>query len=188
MFSGNKPVLILPGILMIIMFIGGYYFLGDTDTFTNEELKEVIEVDVQVDEQSQGLRIQGEWDWTIMPSEGIYGDDYISVFIESDESFSIETAELKLLYAGDVIEETAGKVVENGVIFSFSNQLVEQISYGNSGEFEVVMSGENVKAEDISIRYLHTWTNHLPLDLDDASFQDPTFGEAENVPYWILIK
>ncbi|NEU30751.1 hypothetical protein GN156_08170 [bacterium LRH843] len=194
MFRGNKPVLILPAILMIIMFIGGYQFLQTTGTTTNEDLKEVMELDLATTKVKDELQIEVNWDWTVMPAEGFYGTDYVGIAFIDKETGEIlhdaqfEESKLELLYADRVIEESVGTVVQNGIIFEFSNKLVEQESYGNLGRAIVTVRGKDVKPEDVQVHYLHTLVEHSPLVKEDATFQTPNFSNATNVPYWILTR
>ncbi|GAE24783.1 hypothetical protein JCM9140_735 [Halalkalibacter wakoensis JCM 9140] len=193
MFRGNKPVLILPAILAIIMILGGYHFLQGSETITNEELQDVMEFELDYTQTEKGIKLTGEWDWTIMPQEGLYGEDYIGIVVMDQETGVPRTdvdlqGSLELLYAGQPIEQTDGTTVDNGLIFSFSNKLVEHESFGNIGQFEVLFDGEGIDKEDIIVTLLHTWTEHAPLDKTDALLVEPTFIGAANVPYWTVEK
>jgi len=189
MFQGNKLVLILPGILMLVMLVGGYQFLQGSEAITNEELKDMVEYEAEIQETESGLYIDANWDWTIMPIEGLYGEDYLSVyFMDGDKvrtDVVIEKAELQLLHSDQIIEVQTGEKVANGVIFSFSNKIVEHESFGNLGQLQVVVSGTDLTENDVRIQLLHTWTEHAPLEKEDATFSAPTFTNAANVPYWI---
>ncbi|ARK29402.1 hypothetical protein BkAM31D_05795 [Halalkalibacter krulwichiae] len=191
MFRGNKPVLILPGILMLIMFVGGYQFLNGSDPITNEELQNVMSTDVDVAETVEGLQIKASWDWTVMPVEGLYGEDYIGIYVVDPATeavrtdIEIEDAHLELHYSDTVIENDEGVIVDNGVIFAFSNKLVEHESFGNLGQVSAKIKGDHLSVSDIRIHLLHTWTEHAPLEKVDATFQDPNFTGAANVPHWI---
>jgi hypothetical protein len=191
MFRGNKPVLILPGILMVLMLVGGYQFLQGSESITNEELQNVVDYQVEIKEMDNGLHINARWDWTKMPVEGLYGEDYIGLYVidqdleEARSDIKIEEAVLQLLYSDRVIEESAGVPVQNGVIFAFSNKLVEHESYGNLGQVKVKMIGDELSSEDVRIQLLHTWTDHTSLEKDDATLAVPSFPGAANVPYWI---
>lgn len=192
MFRGNKPVLILPAILMLVMFIGGYQFLQESETITNEELQEVIDLQVEAKETDKDLQVKANWDWTMMPTEGFYGEDYIGVTLIDEETgeartdLEFEESKVELLSADQVIEESEGTVVENGIIFSFSNKMVEHESYGNLGKVRVTVKGEEIRPEAVRIYLLHTWVEHSPLAKEDATFTNPVFTGAANVPYWIV--
>ncbi|WP_062046399.1 hypothetical protein [Bacillus sp. JCM 19034] len=189
MLNSNKTVLVLPLLLMLIMFVGGYFFLSDTEEITNEQLKEKIELEASYHENGSLLVVNGEWNWSVMPIEGLYGDDYIGVAIPNVNNHNEIVATLELTYADDIIEQIDGKVVDNGIVFTFPNAMIEQISYGNSGRFKVEIDHQhNVDVDELSVHYLHTWTNHAPLDIEDAIFQTPTFEEAQDVPHWVLSK
>ncbi|MFC0473543.1 hypothetical protein ACFFHM_24305 [Halalkalibacter kiskunsagensis] len=192
MFRGNKPVLILPAILMVLMLLGGYHFLQESESVTNEDLQNIIEVQVSTNTTRQGLDIEANWDWTVMPVEGLYGEDYIGISVINRETgqvrtdIEIENGILELLYANQVIEQTEGTVVENGIIFAFSNQLIEHESYGNIGRVGASIIGEGLEKDDIIVTLLHTWSDHTPLEMEDARFSSPTFTGAANVPHWIV--
>ncbi|MFD2508101.1 hypothetical protein [Halalkalibacter alkalisediminis] len=62
MFSGNKLVLILPGILMVVMLIGGYQFLQGSEEVTNEQLQELVDSQVNIIEVESGLQVEVAWD------------------------------------------------------------------------------------------------------------------------------
>lgn len=192
MFRGNKPVLILPGILMIVMFIGGYTFLHQSDTMTNEELQNVIEMNVKKEKVNDDLHIEVNWDWTVMPSDGLYGDDYIGIALMDENSKKARTdlefshATLELIYGGQVIKEVEGNEVENGIMFEFPNKMIDYTSYGNVGKATLIVKGEDLEEEMVRVKFLHTWTDHSPLEQKDALLQNPTFEKGSNVPYWIL--
>ncbi len=192
MFRGNKPVLILPAILMIVMFIGGYQFLQGSEAVTNEELQDLIEVQLEANQANGDLQVRANWDWTIMPAEGLYGEDYIGITLmdqtmgEARTDLEFVEAKVELLYGDQVIEEAEGTIVENGIIFAFSNKMDENVTYGNLGRVRVTVEGEELQPEDVRLHLLHTWVEHTPLDKEDASFASPTFGNATNVPYWII--
>ncbi|WP_017728300.1 hypothetical protein [Halalkalibacterium ligniniphilum] len=189
MFRGNKIVLLLPGLLMIFIFLGGYLFMEQEEEMTNEELQEVIDINIDTKQENDSLFVRAAWDWTEMPVEGLYGEDYISVAIENEallDKLSFDEGFLRLFYGHEVIYENKGRVVDNGVIFPFPNELREFESYGNRGEIEVLIEGEQVRAEDVSVYYLHTWTAHLGLVFDDARFESPQFENGPNVQHWVV--
>ncbi|GAE30748.1 hypothetical protein [Halalkalibacter hemicellulosilyticus] len=185
MLNSNKTVLILPILLMVIMFVGGYYFLNGVESITNEQLEDHIDFDIEYTAQETSIVINGEWNWNVMPSEGLYGNDYIGVSVSNDQ-LNYTNAILELTYGDQVIEQIEGVDVENGIIFVFPNELVEQVSYGNSGRFQIELEHNEIVDKELNVHYLHTWTNHVPMDLEDAAFESPTFGEALEVPYWMI--
>ncbi|WP_227934999.1 hypothetical protein [Alkalihalobacillus deserti] len=193
MFGGNKPVLILPGILMLVMLIGGYQFLQNSETITNEDLQTILNSQVNITEIESGLQIEAGWDWTVMPAEGLYGEDYIGIYVLDSSTGEVRTdvdikdGLVELLYSEHVIEESVGTTVENGVIFAFSNKLVDHESYGNLGQVKVKIEGADLNVDDVKVQLLHTWTEHSPLEKEDATFSSPVFTGATNVPYWIKV-
>ncbi|MCK0471499.1 hypothetical protein [Halalkalibacter sp. APA_J-10(15)] len=185
MLNSNKTVLILPILLMVIMFVGGYYFLNGVESITNEQLQDHVDLNVKYEERESSIVINGEWNWNVMPSEGLYGDDYIGIY-SANHDLNYTNATLELTYGDQVIEQIEGVDVENGIIFVFPNELVEQVSYGNSGRFQIEFGNNEIADKELHVHYLHTWTNHVPMDLEDAAFESPTFGEALEVPHWII--
>lgn len=189
MLNSNKTVLVLPLLLMLIMFIGGYFFLSGTEEITNEQLQEKIELEATYYISDSTIFINGEWNWSVMPAEGLYGDDYIGVPFQHTDGNVELVATLELTYGDQVIEQIEGIHVDNGIIFPFPNHMIEQVSYGNSGRFAVELKySDDVDVDELSVHYLHTWTNHAPLMMEDATFQSPMFGEALDVPHWVLSK
>ncbi|MDV2683201.1 hypothetical protein RYX56_02320 [Alkalihalophilus lindianensis] len=191
MFNGNKLVLILPAILMALMFWGGYHFLGENEALTHEQLEEEIEINVVASERGEDWLVKVNWDWTAMPEGGLYGDDYVSITVldesgKAREDVSLTQSELELIYADEIIYQTEGETVTNGVIFAYPNQFDEHKSYGNLGQAVIRVNGENIQQEDISVQMLHTWINHSPLTKEDAQLTNPDFSGAINVPYWLV--
>lgn len=194
MFQGNKPVLILPAILMVVMFIGGYMFLKQTNAVTNEDLQHVVELEAnRVETGDDTLRIDVHWDWTTMPSEGLDGYGYIGVALMDKENkvlredVNVLQADLELAYGGgEIMREIEGTNVDNGVIFAFKNEVIDNRSYGNIGRATVVIEGEDIDNTLVRVHYLHTWTDEGKLVLEDALFQNPTFEGNRDVPYWVI--
>ncbi len=192
MFRGNKPVLILPGILMIVMFIGGYTFLHKSETMTNEQLQRAVDIDVETFSREDGLQIEINWDWTTMPSDGVSGDDYLGVALidktsnEARTNLDFTDATLQLIHGGEVIKEVEGRQVENGLIFAFPNKMIDYTSYGNVGAASVIVKGEELDQELVRVQLLHTWTEHGGLKQEDALFKAPSFQDGTTVPYWII--
>lgn len=191
MFRGNKPVLILPGILMVVMILGGYHFLQQEEMITNEQLPEVMEMEVDKTPTDDGVRVEANWDWTTMPEEGMYGEDYIGITVTDPATgkprYDLSFAEglLELRYGDQVIEEAEGVAVDNGIIFAFPNKVEENMSYGNLGSVSVEVLGAGIEPEHIELHFLHTWVEHSPLVKEDAAFTEPVFDGAANVPYWV---
>ncbi|WP_088102450.1 hypothetical protein [Halalkalibacter urbisdiaboli] len=192
MFHSNKLVLILPGILVGLMVFGGYYFLNHTETVTNEEMKEFVELSLDAHPVKEGLKVVSEWDWTVMPEDGIYGEDYLGFAIEGgtlQTNAEFIEAHLEVYHASEIVYESTGTVIENGVIFAFPNEIAENTVVGNRGRAEITIKGEgHISLEDISVQLLHTWVAHSPLTMTDATFRTPEFEHARNVPYWIISK
>ncbi|WYP27991.1 hypothetical protein NSQ54_07885 [Alkalihalobacillus sp. FSL W8-0930] len=175
--SNHLIVFLLPVVLMLVMAIGGYAFLqsDEASEWTNEELQENME---WTGAQS-GSTVELSWVWPAMPVDGMFGDDYFGV-VGPLEGLKVE------LYASDgVLLEEEGTEIENGWIVSFPTELVENKSYGNRGTLYIELESNEVSLDELNVQLLHTWTQHAPLEKEDATFRHPTFGEATNVPYWV---
>lgn len=191
MFEGNRLVLILPLTLMVVMFIGGYYYINSSTSITNEQLQDEIEFTVETIEVEDGVRVRGTWDWKVMPSDGLEGDDYIGVAVidpntgEARSDVEFTEATVQLMYAGKTHKEITGNVVENGVIFTFPNKTIDHTSLGNIGQMKVNIEGNDITSQTVRVQMLHTWTDHASLIEDDATFAKPNF-QGEDVPYWLI--
>ncbi|WP_156816990.1 hypothetical protein [Salsuginibacillus kocurii] len=188
LFNGNKLVVILPIFLMAFMFFGGWFYLQQSDVISNEDLYEHVELEAQLEENST-QQLDVSWEWRETPEEGLVGEDYIGIsVIDEDEqpllSEEIEEASLQLFDGEDVIYETEGEEVENGIIFSFPNELEENVTYGNEGHINMTITGS---AESASVSYLHTWVEHDGLESEDARFFSPSFaGQDEENVSWVI--
>ncbi|GAF66272.1 hypothetical protein BTS2_3172 [Bacillus sp. TS-2] len=189
MFEGNKGLWIMPGILVIIMILGGIYYVNDSDQVSNEELIEHIELHADLQETDDDTYVlEVEWDWTITPLEGLFGDDYLGIvfYDENDQIITdvdIDEATLHLYYLDEVIETNQAEHADNGLIFSFSNKLDEHISYGNIGKAQIIVESDHI--EYATAHLLHTWMNHAPLVSRDATFSEVEFDGASGIPYWV---
>ncbi|AIC94123.1 hypothetical protein [Shouchella lehensis] len=169
-------VFILPAILMVFIAVGGFIYLSQDDTLSNEELQQEIAFTASIHQQITTI----EWIWPQLPTEGIYGTDYIGLSFET-ESY-VEPGQVTLPVEPEQTYD--GFVVENGVIFSFPTEMQEHQSVGTRGQLIQALPSE-VEIEDVQVTLLHTWTNHEDLVLEDATFADPQFGQAKNVQHWV---
>lgn len=191
MFRGNKMVLILPALLMGFIFWGGYYYLGQASQLTNEELSTVTFFEIDYNQVGSNVKVIGNWNWVEMPIDGLNGTDYIGVSFPEITDLGIPISEIikssiiELHHGDKVLYEAAGEYVKDGIVFPFPNKLLEHESYGNVGTFQLVME----KTEGISrlsASYLHTWTEHDGLQLEDARFLEPAFVSDAEVGYWVM--
>ncbi|TSB46699.1 hypothetical protein [Alkalicoccobacillus porphyridii] len=176
-FGNHFIVFLLPAILMLTMAIGGYFYLIDEES--NESTNATLQENIDWDANERGTLIEVAWEWPSMPTDGMFGDDYIGV------KGPIENVYLELHASDGVLYEADGEQVDNGWIVSFPNRLEENRSLGNRGSVYIELTSSEYSAEDLDLFLLHTWSEHSPLELEDASFEDPSFGEALSVPHWV---
>ncbi|BAB05155.1 hypothetical protein P4631_13075 [Halalkalibacterium halodurans] len=187
--TGNKIVFLFPATLMVLLFIGGYFYLQQETEFSNEELKDVVSFDVEAEAIENQLTVQVEWDWNAMPTDGLYGMDYISIaMMEPADEIVFTEGDIRLFYGHEEIFRSKGKVVSDGVIFSFPNELRDFESFGNLGEIVVDIEGEQLEKTELTVYYVHTWSHHLGMLRDSAKLDEPSFENGPNVPYWVLTK
>ena len=133
--------------------------------------------------------VHTEWDWTVAPSDGLYGNDYIGVVFydasgEIVDSFELIEAELALYHGDKIIEQSEPIRGENGLIFTFTNQLDEHLSYGNIGDIHVVVKSPDIVNTETF--FMHTWMNHAPMQSTDATFENVAFEHGGDIPYWVI--
>lgn len=170
-------VFLLPALLMIVMAVGGYFYLK------NDQSNEVTNADLQDNIDWSGSlmasTVELSWQWPAMPADGMFGDDYIGV------TGAVESLRVELHASDGILYEADGVEVDNGWIVAFPNELDENKSLGNRGTLIIELESDDVSYEDLEVFLLHTWAQHAPLEQQDATFSDPTFGEASNVPFWV---
>lgn len=168
-------VFILPAILMVFIALAGMYYLNQDEDLTNDQLKNEI---VFSAERVGDDVVEVSWNWPQMPVEGIYGTDYIGISFA--DSIDVEVGEAILPVEPE--QRFEGEQVENGIVFSIPTKMDEHQPVGTRGTIRQQIPAEAI--DDATITLLHTWTNHDDLMIEDATFQDPSFGEAENVQHW----
>lgn len=192
MLNGNKLVIILPLILMGFIFFGGYNYLQETSSVTNELLYEKVEIEAVLEQTGENLTLSGNWLWGEMPAEGLMGDDYLGVsFLDEETGVAISIAEieastLQLLHGEKVVYETEGTKVGNGVVYTYPNQIVEHESYGNKGSFTVAVKLEEEKKVRASVVMLHTWEEHEGLIIEEPRMVEPQFPTITDNSYWVM--
>ncbi|RSL30938.1 hypothetical protein D7Z54_23525 [Salibacterium salarium] len=193
MFGTNKLVLILPLFLMVFLFVGGAIYVNQAEEISNENLSEEVEWEKSFSENESGSTLEASWNWGIMPDDGMQGTDYIGVTLLDANGDPISGEEIKTYELtlhqndeADIIEE--GQVVENGILFSFPNEMQENQTIGDSGSLHVSHNGDNLPEQAV-ISYLHTWEDHGGLDSQDARFFNRDFvGKNQNDEsfFWVM--
>ncbi|MFB5662043.1 hypothetical protein [Alteribacillus sp. HJP-4] len=191
MFNGNKLVVILPTLLMILLFAGGGFYITQAEIVTNDELDEHVKWDTSFEENQKSAILDASWSWEVSPEDGFAGNDYIGVTILDDNgeiinSDSIQHYDIQIGENESV--EAEAETVENGVLFTFPNTMLENKTVGNEGSIAVEINGE-AEPERAIISYLHTWEEHNGLDSKDARFFERDFsgkGNDDESFFWVM--
>ncbi|GAK01765.1 hypothetical protein [Geomicrobium sp. JCM 19055] len=187
MFKGsNKWMLIIPGALMVFLFVGGYFYVSSADRIDHEELKETLTLEGHIEEETVSVH----WDWGMLPDGEIEGEEYVGVMFYDDNDEQIHGSEVvdasvTLYQSGNETNELEGDIVDDGVIFSFPNRLDAYTVYGVEGEATIELETTVDRAE---VYYLHTWENHAGQRGDDPSFEDPPFPGMDAYDYFYWVK
>ncbi|WP_078552847.1 hypothetical protein [Bacillus alkalicellulosilyticus] len=186
MLNGNKIVIILPLLVVAFLFLGGYHYIQQINTVTNEDLSQFVDVQPEIDSTGDNYSATFTWEWQEMPIEGLEGTDYIGFsFLDSEGNVIAEeidvNGKLELLRGDQVIFESTGTIVERGIIFPFPNEVVEHESFGNKGQ-AVISFSQDISASQVVISYLHTWVEH------QWQSEDPRFieGMSDTFPHWVI--
>ncbi|GAK14646.1 hypothetical protein [Geomicrobium sp. JCM 19039] len=187
MFKGsNKWMWIIPGGLMIALFIGGYMYVTGADSIDHDELQEVVEIDAQIGDTT----VDVHWDWGMLPEGELEGEEYVGItlFNNDGEQISgdqIDEASVTLFQSGNEVYARDGEIVDEGVILSFPNRLDTYNVYGVEGHAEVSVSED---IEEVTVYYLHTWETHAGQGGDDPTFEDPPFPGMDGFDhfYWVI--
>lgn len=175
---------------MGFIFYGGYYFLEEANQMTNEELSHLVSLDVDVNSIGNQVEISGVWNWNEVPQDGIVGHDYIGITLQNNLgeviTDSIIDAQLQLVFLNDIVYETAGVPSENGFIFEFPNEFLDQVVFGNEGNFQLLLEPQENEELQIIVSYLHTWKDHGGLISDDSRFLSPQFNNDMDEYYWVI--
>ncbi len=190
-FNGNKLVVILPVLLMIFLFAGGSYYINQTEVVNNEELDEKINWETTLLQTEDSSVLEATWNWSVTPSDGMAGEDYIGVtFIdEKGEALPAELMDdyqLTLKVEGEDITE-GGEAANNGIIFSFPNEIEENKTLGDKGSLRVETTSASNPVRAV-ISYLHTWEDHGGLQSKDARFFNREFagkGDKDESFFWV---
>ncbi|AXF54738.1 hypothetical protein [Salicibibacter kimchii] len=183
--SGNTWMIIIPGFLMVSLFIGGWLYVVGEDTMQHENLQDDAQINANID----GEDLSGGWNWTTLPEGELAGEDYIGIIAyENGEILpgdEFDQQQLELRQDGEVIYEEEGTVVEEGLIFEFPNRMEATDIYGYEGAVSAQLPDAS---DEVEIYYLHTWINHAGQGGEDPSFNDPPFpGMEDNDDFWWVI-
>ncbi|QQK79736.1 hypothetical protein HUG20_07455 [Salicibibacter cibi] len=183
--NGNAWMVIIPGFLMISLFIGGWFYVTEEDTIQHEDLGDYTQINANMD--NGGL--SAGWNWTALPEGELIGEDYIGIIAyENGEILSgdeFDQRQLELRQDGEVIYEGEGTAVEDGLIFEFPNRMEENDVYGYEGAVSAQLPDG---ADEVDVYYLHTWMNHAGQGGEDPSFSDPPFpGMDDHENFWWVI-
>lgn len=190
MFSGNRLVVLLPLTLMVFLFVLGGLYLIQTETVTNQSLKEEVSWEIHTSQVGDRFLLEASWNWGYLPEDGVRGEDYIGVSMLDRQGNSIpieqyEVYELEVHHENHIRE---GELVGSGVLFSFPNALEENKVVGESGTVRIVVEGEVPPIRAI-VSYLHTWEDHDGLISKDPRFFEREFAgrEADSETfYWVM--
>lgn len=158
---------------------------------TNEELSQVVSLDMDVNPVDEyKLEIKGNWKWNEVPQDGIIGEDYIGISVLNSSGVSVSgpflNGKLQLTFQDEIIYETEGHPSENGYLFSFPNELKDQIVFGNEGEFSIIAEPQQKEDVQVIVSYLHTWSEHGGLSIGDSRFLSPQFEKGPIESYWVI--
>ena len=93
---------------------------------------------------------------------------------------------LQLIYQDEIIHETEGDASENGYLFTIPNELRDQIVFGNEGVFSIIAEPQQNEDVQVIVSYLHTWSEHGGLSIEDSRFLSPQFKKGPNESYWVI--
>jgi hypothetical protein len=189
----NKFVFLLPVSVMFLLFYFGYHYINNSETATNESLQNDITISLDVNRNGKEVRLTGAWDWTQMPVDGLIGDDYIMISLVREDGKVITTenylsADLSLLKGKEQLQSISGEVVDNVVIFTFPNEIIEHESYGNRGEVEVVLQLDDDHSYNATFTYVHTWIDHQLVGFNRLHSLEAGLSDILTNKYWSVIR
>lgn len=181
--KGNAIVLLLPAAVMIGLFIFGYISLSETESTSNEDLKNSMSITEKViDEQT--LLIQ--WQWGDFPEEGIQGDDFIEVILPEELqnqkigiTISLSQGD-KIVYKNDDFVKS-----DDRLMVTFPNEVQNEQILGPSGELTIDFSDSVLKEWHGSVRYYHTWYDHDVETEMGMEIEDSLISESIQ-SYWVV--
>ncbi|WP_240378118.1 hypothetical protein [Bacillus piscicola] len=183
MFSGNKLVVILPVVLMLLLFAGGSLYINKAQVVTNEKLNEQIEWDTSFEAAESGAQLEGTWEWKVMPEDGVQGLDYIGVTLLDKNGAPLPRETLKsyklVVETKEGKKEAESEIVDNGILFSFLTEMEEYDVVGSKGSF-TVETDTDIIPERAVVSYLHTWEEHQGIKSKDARFFEREFVGKES--------
>ncbi len=187
----NKFVFFLPVGVMILLFYLGYHYINNTDAATNESLQHDIIVTLETNRDGETVTITGKWDWTQMPVDGLVGNDYITISLQDEDgSFllpeHIYSTEINLLKGNQVLKTSEGEVNQQGVVFTFPNDIIDHESYGNRGEIIVVAQAQENQTYLATLSYVHTWLDHELLAFNRLYSLETGLQDILTNKYWVI--
>lgn len=181
--KGNGIVLLLPVSVMIGLFIFGYISLSQTDTVSNEDLKNSMSINEKVID-NQTLQIQ--WQWGDFPEEGIQGDDFIEVLLPMELQDKTLDINISLSQGDEIVYENDEFVLsENGLLIAFPNEIQDEQILGPSGVVTVYFSDPVIEDWQGSVRYYHTWYDH-DLEIESGMNIENTLVNDFVQSYWVV--
>ncbi|OIJ16076.1 hypothetical protein BKP35_03600 [Anaerobacillus arseniciselenatis] len=187
----NKVVFLLPLSAMFMLFYFGYLYISSDEVITNKSLQNEIIIDLNAESTEDEVVLKGEWDWTTMPVDGVVGNDYIVISLQSDEGAlfntgNITSSSMSLLKGENVLDTLEAQIFEDEVIFVFPNKVIEHESYGNRGEVELVIQLEEHEEFVVAFSYIHTWVEHDHLLIEEAQSFEKVVAEKLDSSYWVV--
>ena len=174
-----------------MLFYFGYLYISSDEVITNKSLQNEIIIDLNAESTEDEVVLKGEWDWTTMPVDGVVGNDYIVISLQSDEGAlfntgNITSSSLTLLKGENVLDTIEAQIFEDEVIFLFPNKVIEHESYGNRGEVELVIQLEEHQEFVVAFSYIHTWVEHDHLLTEEVQSLEKIVEEKLAPSFWIV--
>ncbi|MCT8138579.1 hypothetical protein H1D32_13010 [Anaerobacillus sp. CMMVII] len=187
----NKIVFLLPVSVMVLLFYFGYQYVNNMETATNESLQNDITISLETTRNGNDVRLTGKWDWTQMPVDGLVGDDYIMISLKTEEGTPVSMeelveAELFLFNGKELLVTITGELEDDGVVFTFPNQIIDHVSYGNRGEIEVSYQLDEEQEYIATFTYVHTWVDHELVKFDLFHSLDAGLPDILTNKYWSI--
>lgn len=189
----NKIVFLLPVSVMFLLFYFGYQYINSSEQATNVSLQNEINIALEANRLGETVKLKGKWDWTQMPADGLIGDDYIMITVKSADETPIDSksylqAELYLIKGDELLQSIVGEIVEDGIVFTFPNTIIDHESYGNRGEVEVVLQLDDEDQYSASFSYVHTWIDHELGRFTSLYGLKTSISDSLTNHYWSVIR
>ncbi|WP_096188429.1 hypothetical protein [Evansella halocellulosilytica] len=187
--KGNAIVIIIPTIVMIGLFIFGYFIIQQTETVSNHDLDENIQIDMTAVANENEIEADLNWRWNDLPSDGLKGEGIIELAVVDEQLEPIDTsweqAELQLLQGSEVIDEETNFVhTEHGIAFIFTNERIDQEMYGPQGQVRALFDSSN-EMDQLEVRYYHHWGDE-PFKLEENDDVSAKIEEEQSPDVWTI--